>query len=54
MSHYNVNASVPKTLIQHLLRWLIDVGEVPEANEVLREVLETEISPSWCPPGSRG
>jgi NAD+ synthase (glutamine-hydrolysing) len=24
MSHYNVNASVPKTLIQHLIRWVID------------------------------
>ena len=36
MSHYNVNASVPKTLIQFLLRWAIDTGQFgAEANEVL-------------------
>ena len=28
MSHYNVNAGVPKTLIQHLIRWVIDSGPV--------------------------
>ena len=28
MSHYNVNASVPKTLIQHLIRWVIDLAAV--------------------------
>ena len=54
MSHYNVNASVPKTLIQHLIRWVIDAGEVPEANEVLREVLDTEISPELVPAGVEG
>jgi NAD+ synthase (glutamine-hydrolysing) len=49
MSHYNVNASVPKTLIQHLIRWLVDTGAVPEAAEVLVSVLETEISPELVP-----
>ena len=28
MSHYNVNAGVPKTLIQHLIRWVIGVGRL--------------------------
>ena len=28
MSHYNVNAGVPKTLIQHLIRWVIAIGPV--------------------------
>jgi NAD+ synthase (glutamine-hydrolysing) len=36
MSHYNVNASVPKTLIQHLLRWVIGSRQFDsEANAVL-------------------
>ncbi|HEX4672069.1 MAG TPA: NAD(+) synthase [Solirubrobacteraceae bacterium] len=56
MSHYNVNASVPKTLIQFLIRWSIDTNQVGEdANEVLRSVLDTEISPELIPsedPGS--
>jgi len=52
MSHYNVNASVPKTLIQHLIRWVIDQEEVePEACAVLRDILETEISPELVPAG---
>ncbi|MEZ5652947.1 MAG: NAD(+) synthase [Burkholderiaceae bacterium] len=50
MSHYNVNASVPKTLIQHLIRWVIDSGETDAAtNEVLAEILATEISPELVP-----
>ncbi|MCA9411193.1 MAG: NAD(+) synthase [Candidatus Omnitrophica bacterium] len=49
MSHYNVNASVPKTLIQHLIRWVIQCGELKEANEVLQSILETEISPELVP-----
>jgi NAD+ synthase (glutamine-hydrolysing) len=50
MSHYNVNASVPKTLIQFLLRWAIDTGQYgPEAGEVLRSVLDTAISPELIP-----
>jgi NAD+ synthase (glutamine-hydrolysing) len=50
MSHYNVNASVPKTLIQFLLRWAIDRHEFgEEASEVLQSVLETDISPELVP-----
>jgi NAD+ synthase (glutamine-hydrolysing) len=50
MSHYNVNASVPKTLIQFLLRWAIDTEQFSaEASEVLQSVLETEISPELIP-----
>lgn len=52
MSHYGVNASVPKTLVQHLLRWVADSGEVSEeARRVLHAVLETEISPELLPAG---
>jgi NAD+ synthase (glutamine-hydrolysing) len=50
MSHYNVNASVPKTLIQFLLRWAIDTRQYGgEAGEVLQSVLETTISPELIP-----
>ena len=50
MSHYNVNASVPKTLIQYLIRWVADTGQLGmEASRVLREILETEISPELIP-----
>ena len=50
MSHYNVNASVPKTLIQFLLRWAIDTGQYSErASEILQSVLDTAISPELIP-----
>src|SRR5690606_7436155 len=49
MSHYNVNASVPKTLIQHLIRWLVETRALPEAGEVLLSILDTEISPELVP-----
>jgi NAD+ synthase (glutamine-hydrolysing) len=53
MSHYNVNASIPKTLIQYLIRWVADRGDFgAEASEVLRSVLETEISPELVPPSA--
>jgi len=50
MSHYNVNVSVPKTLIQHLIRWVISTNQFSdEANQVLQSILDTEISPELVP-----
>jgi NAD+ synthase (glutamine-hydrolysing) len=50
MSHYNVNASVPKTLIRFLLRWAIETGMFGEdANAVLQGVIDTAISPELVP-----
>jgi NAD+ synthase (glutamine-hydrolysing) len=50
MSHYNVNASVPKTLIRFLLRWAIDTDQFgDETSEALGSVLETVISPELIP-----
>jgi NAD+ synthase (glutamine-hydrolysing) len=50
MSHYNVNASVPKTLIQHVLRWVIGSGQFdPQTGVVLQSILDTEISPELIP-----
>ena len=52
MSHYNVNAGVPKTLIQHLIRWVIDSGQFDgEVGETLQSVLDTEITPELVPAG---
>jgi NAD+ synthase (glutamine-hydrolysing) len=50
MSHYNVNASVPKTLIQHLIGWVAESEEFgADVKRALRRVLETEISPELVP-----
>ncbi len=50
MSHYNVNASVPKTLIQHLIRWVAQTRQFsPEVSRILLDVLDTEISPELVP-----
>jgi NAD+ synthase (glutamine-hydrolysing) len=50
MSHYNVNASVPKTLIQHLIRWIIGTKQFDdETSATLTSILNTEISPELVP-----
>jgi NAD+ synthase (glutamine-hydrolysing) len=55
MSHYNVNASVPKTLIQHLIRWVADTGQFSQrVSGILIDVLETEISPELIPGKNQG
>ena len=52
MSHYNVNPGVPKTLMQHLIRWVITSGQfTPEVNKVLQAILDTEITPELVPVG---
>ncbi len=50
MSHYNPNVSVPKTLIQHLIRWLVRTERFdPSTCEVLTSIVATEISPELIP-----
>jgi NAD+ synthase (glutamine-hydrolysing) len=50
MAHYNVNAGVPKTLIQHLIRWVIGSHQFePEVLQTLDAILATEISPELIP-----
>ena len=50
MSHYNVNASVPKTLIRHLIRWAIEAGEFDASTcTALQAILATTISPELIP-----
>lgn len=54
MSMYSVNASVPKTM----MRWMIDaISEAPQfadSREVLRDILDTPISPELLPPDEKG
>ena len=55
MSHYNPNGSVPKTLIQHLIRFVADTAEFDGTGaDVLRDVLATEISPELVPAAADG
>jgi NAD+ synthase (glutamine-hydrolysing) len=50
MSHYNVNAGVPKTLIQHLIRWVAGLADFSDdVDEILLSILGTEISPELIP-----
>jgi NAD+ synthase (glutamine-hydrolysing) len=52
MSHYAVNAGVPKTLIQYLVRWAVKTDQFDaETNRVLIEILKTKISPELIPAG---
>jgi NAD+ synthase (glutamine-hydrolysing) len=55
MSHYNPNASVAKTLIQHLIRFVAGSGDMGgETVGILHDILATEISPELVPPGTDG
>lgn len=55
MSHYNVNGSLAKTLIQHLIRWVVKTGQFDAvADATLLSILGTEISPELVPPGADG
>ncbi len=50
MSHYNVNGGVPKTLIQHLIRWVSGLEDfTDEVDDILLSILNTEISPELVP-----
>ena len=55
MSHYNVNGSLAKSLIQHLIRWVAKTGQFDEAaSQVMVSVLDTEISPELVPADATG
>jgi NAD+ synthase (glutamine-hydrolysing) len=55
MSHYAVNAGVPKTLIQFLIRWCIRTDQYDrETDDILAAILATEISPELVPAGADG
>ncbi|MDM8077404.1 NAD(+) synthase [Actinomyces viscosus] len=55
MAHYGVNAGIPKTLIQHLIRWVVAEGLFDDAvGRTLLSILDTEISPELVPAGAGG
>jgi NAD+ synthase (glutamine-hydrolysing) len=55
MSHYGVNAGVPKTLIQYLIRWAVKSDQFdPETDRILTAILETKISPELVPADEAG
>jgi NAD+ synthase (glutamine-hydrolysing) len=55
MSHYAVSASVPKTLIQFIIRWVADAQQLgAESSRVLRSILDTEFSPELIPGDPNG
>jgi NAD+ synthase (glutamine-hydrolysing) len=50
MSHYTVNSGVPKTLIQHLIRWVVSTDQFDRAvDDVLLEIVDQEITPELVP-----
>ncbi len=51
MSMYNVNASIPKTLVQFLVTWRAEQSNNPAASKVLKDIVATPISPELLPPG---
>lgn len=54
MSMYGVNASIPKTLVRHLVRYYADTCDDIELNKVLMDVLDTPVSPELLPPQNNG
>lgn len=54
MSMYGVNASVPKTLVRHLVRYYADTCKDEELSHVLYDVLDTPVSPELLPPEDNG
>ena len=55
MAHYGVNAGIPKTLIQHLIRWVVAEKLFDDAvGRTLLSILDTEISPELVPAEAGG
>lgn len=50
MSMYGVNASVPKTLVRYLVDYFADTAETQKLHEVLKDILDTPVSPELLPP----
>lgn len=50
MSMYGVNASIPKTLVRHLVRYFADTCEDERLSAILLDILDTPVSPELLPP----
>ena len=54
MSMYGVNASVPKTLVRHLVRWVADTERDPSTRATLLDIIDTPVSPELLPADAEG
>ena len=54
MSMYGVNASVPKTLVRHLVKWVADTENDPTTRATLLDIIDTPVSPELLPADADG
>lgn len=54
MSMYGVNASIPKTLVKWMIASVVENNIFPESTEVLKDIIDTPISPELLPPDENG
>ena len=54
MSMYGVNSSIPKTLVRWMIESVVELDIFPESNEVLKDIIDTPISPELLPPDENG
>ena len=54
MSMYGVNASVPKTLVRHLVKWAADTEQDATARATLLDIIDTPVSPELLPADAEG
>ena len=54
MSMYAVNASIPKTLVRYLIKWVADTQLNEQAKDTLLDILDTPVSPELLPPSETG
>lgn len=54
MSMYSVNGSIPKTLIRHIIAWYTDTQKQNETHEILKDIIDTPISPELLPAHDNG
>ncbi len=54
MSMYGVNAGIPKTLVRYVVQSIVEKNVFPESTEILKDVLDTPISPELLPPDDAG
>lgn len=50
ISHYNVNASIPKTLVKYLVAWVSRQDDFKNSKKILNDILDTPISPELLKP----
>jgi NAD+ synthase (glutamine-hydrolysing) len=54
MSMYAVNASIPKTLVRHLVQWVADTSMDEQSRAILLDIIDTPISPELIPTDTQG